>query len=175
MFTDLEGFSRGVAEFGIVHFLQLIHESQRVFVPCIEEHDGYLLKVEADSMLVIFHTVEKAVNCSIAMQRECKAYNQDKPDTGKLLLGVGLGYGKVLRIGDHDVFGAEVNAASKLGEDTAEAWEILITDSVQAAVEKCCEWKFDPIDYVPPGAKKFDPIDYVPPGAKSAARLKYKL
>src|ERR1041385_2591782 len=80
MFTDLEGFSRGVAEFGIVHFLQLIHESKRIFVPCIDEHDGYLLKIEADSMLVIFHTVEKAVNCSIAMQRECKAYNKDKPD-----------------------------------------------------------------------------------------------
>jgi hypothetical protein len=29
--------------------------------------------------------------------------------------------------GDDDVFGAEVNAASKLGEDTAKAWEILVT------------------------------------------------
>lgn len=28
MFTDLVGFSRVVEAFGIVHFLQLIHESQ---------------------------------------------------------------------------------------------------------------------------------------------------
>lgn len=30
MFTDLAGFSRRVAEFGIIHFLQTIFESQRV-------------------------------------------------------------------------------------------------------------------------------------------------
>ena len=40
MFTDLSGFSRQVAEFGIIHFLQVIYESQRMLVPCIEEHDG---------------------------------------------------------------------------------------------------------------------------------------
>ena len=38
----------------------------------------------------------------------------------------------MLRIGDLDVWGREVNAASKLGEDTARAGEILLT---KAAVE----------------------------------------
>src|SRR5260221_12418859 len=54
MFTDLSGFSRNAAQFGIIHFLQVIFESQRLFVPCIEQHDGILLKLEGDSMLVIF-------------------------------------------------------------------------------------------------------------------------
>ena len=36
MFTDLSGFSRGVADFGIIHFLQIIYESQRVLIPCID-------------------------------------------------------------------------------------------------------------------------------------------
>ncbi|MFH0844557.1 MAG: adenylate/guanylate cyclase domain-containing protein, partial [Pseudomonadota bacterium] len=44
MFTDLAGFSRRVAEFGIIHFLQIIYESQRLLVPCIDEHDGILVK-----------------------------------------------------------------------------------------------------------------------------------
>ena len=30
MFTDLSGFSRQVAEFGIIHFLQMIYESHRL-------------------------------------------------------------------------------------------------------------------------------------------------
>ena len=58
----------------------------------------------------------------------------NKSEEEKVLLCVGLGYGKVLRIGDMDVFGQEVNAASKLGEDTAKAGEILTT---QAVKDKC--------------------------------------
>src|SRR5512137_2595103 len=59
MFTDLSGFSRNVAEFGIIHFLQTIYEAERILVPIIEAHDGILLKVEGDSFLVIFRNVQK--------------------------------------------------------------------------------------------------------------------
>lgn len=133
MFTDLSGFSRGVAEFGIIHFLQVILESQRVLIPVIEAHDGILLKTEGDSFLVIFRRVESGINAAIDMQRTLEAYNVDKSDAEKVLLCVGLGFGKILRIGDTDVFGAEVNAASKLGEDTAKAWEIIVTEAVKVA------------------------------------------
>ena len=162
MFTDLSGFSRQVAEFGIIHFLQVIYESQRMLVPCIEEHDGILLKLEGDSMLVMFRSVNRALECGINMQRLLSRYNKTKPETDKILLCLGIGYGQVLRIGDDDVFGAEVNAASKLGEDTAEPWEILVTDSVVKELEG--------LDGV-----TFDAIDYVPPGAKQAFRVAYEL
>ena len=59
MFTDLSGFSRGVAKFGIIHFLQTIQESERLLVPLIDEHDGILLKVEGDSFLVIFRNARR--------------------------------------------------------------------------------------------------------------------
>jgi class 3 adenylate cyclase len=134
MFTDLSGFSRRVAEFGIIHFLQTIHESERILLPVVEEHDGILLKVEGDSFLVIFRNARKALQCAIEMQRTVGAYDADKSDEEKILLCVGLGYGRMLRIGDADVYGAEVNAASKLGEDRAKAWEILVTEAVK---ERC--------------------------------------
>ncbi|HLE29477.1 MAG TPA: adenylate/guanylate cyclase domain-containing protein [Anaerolineales bacterium] len=152
MFTDLAGFSRNVAAFGIIHFLQVIYESQRVLVPCIDQHDGILLKMEGDSMLVIFRNVTKALECAIAMQKTLKAYNAGKPETDQILLSVGLGYGRVLRIGDQDVFGSEVNAASKLGEDTAKAWDILVTGSVKKAAEDIPRFVFEPIEDIPPGA-----------------------
>ena len=47
--------------------------------------------------------------------------------------------------------GAEVNAASKLGEDTAEAWEILVTGSVK----NMCSMEnifFEKLDEAPAGA-----------------------
>jgi len=152
MFTDLAGFSRHVARFGIIHFLQTIYESDRVCVPVIEEHDGILLKAEGDSLLVIFRNVQKAILSAIEMQRRLRLYNEDKDDEETVLLCVGLGFGRVLRIGDTDVFGAEVNAASKLGEDTAKAGEILVTEAVKDAASEIADVSFEPIEETPPGA-----------------------
>ena len=153
MATDLAGFSRRVAEFGIIHFLQTIHESERILVPVIEDHDGILLKVEGDSFLVIFRNTQKALRAAIEMQKTTQRYNQGKLPEEHVLLCVGLGFGRVLRIGDADVFGAEVNAASKLGEDIASAHEILVTQAVRDAAT-LPDVEFEEIEEVPPGASK---------------------
>jgi adenylate cyclase len=163
MFTDLSGFSRGVAEFGIIHFLQVIHESQRILVPCIDRHDGILLKSDGDSLLVIFRTATGALACSLAMQQAVRDYNRGRTPAEQVLLCIGLGYGPVLRIGDRDVFGAEVNAAAKLGEDTAKAHEILVTGAVRDAVAGS-----------EPAGVDFEPIDALPPGAREAFRAVYR-
>src|SRR5215468_10875174 len=51
MFTDLSGFSRRVAEFGIIHFLQVIYEQKKLLLPIVEAYDGLLLKEEGDSFM----------------------------------------------------------------------------------------------------------------------------
>ncbi|HJW95947.1 MAG TPA: adenylate/guanylate cyclase domain-containing protein [Thermoanaerobaculia bacterium] len=153
MATDLAGFSRNVAEFGIIHFLQTIYESERVLIPVIEKHDGILLKVEGDSFFVIFRNVQKAIRASIEMQQTTMRYNAARIPQEHVLLCVGLGFGRVLRIGDADVFGAEVNAASKLGEDIAKAHEILVTKAVRDAAESLVGISFEPIEDCPPGAQ----------------------
>ena len=169
MFTDLAGFSRRVAEFGIIHFLQTIHEAQRILVPCIERHDGILLKTEGDSLLVIFRSAARALECALAMQRTARDYNRDRDDAEQVLLCVGLGCGRLLRIGDHDVFGAEVNAAAKLGEDTAKAWEILVTGAVRQAAQEARDAGSLP---EPVG---FEALPDAPPGAEAAFRVTYRL
>ena len=73
---------------------------------------------------------------------------------------MGLGYGDILKIGDADVFGAEVNAASKLGEDIAKESEILCTFNFLEAVNKLNKINFNEIDEIPPGAKKAYKINY---------------
>ncbi len=154
MATDLSGFSRHVVKFGIIHFLETIYESERILIPIIERHDGIFLKQEGDSSLVIFRNVEKAVEASLEMQKVLKEYNKDKPDEEKVLLCVGLGYGKMLHIGDTDVYGAEVNAASKLGEDTAKAYEILVTGEVVSRCTNMPHVSFKEIPTTPPGSAK---------------------
>ena len=133
MFTDLVGFSRQVARFGIIHFLQVILEQKRLLLPIIQRHDGILIKLEADSLLVLFRQASTAVTCAVAMQRACQAQSARRVAEDQVILCVGIGHGPVLKIGDDDVYGHEVNAASKLGEDTAEGNEILVTASARAA------------------------------------------
>ena len=155
MFTDLSGFSRGTEKFGIIHFMQIIFESERLVLPIIDDFDGLLVKSEGDSLLVLFKLPENAILCCNKIHEVLHEYNKTKSEEEQILFCVGLGYGDILNIGYADVFGAEVNAASKLGEDTANAWEILVTENVKYEIEskaKYLAFSFKKIDVVPPGA-----------------------
>ena len=152
LFTDLSGFSRQVAAFGIIHFLQIIFEQKRLLLPIAAQNDGILIKVEADSFLMIFKRASSALRCAIEMQHACQAYNVGRKPEEAVLLCVGIGFGKLLRIGDSDVYGQEVNAASKLGEDTAKANEILVTAAVRAAAGDMPDVSYDPLDLAVPGS-----------------------
>jgi class 3 adenylate cyclase len=134
VFTDLSGFARQVAKFGIIHFLQIIREQQRMLLPIVAAHDGILIKSEADSFLLLFKKPHQAVRCCVAMQKACQAYSARRAAEEQVILCCGIGYGRILKIGDDDVFGHEVNLASKLGEDIADAHEILVTRAVMSAV-----------------------------------------
>ena len=134
VFTDLAGFSRQVAKFGIIHFLQVMLEQQRLLLPIVEQHDGILIKIEADSFLILFKKPSQALHCCIAMERMCQKVNERRHAEDQIVLCCGLGFGKLLKIGDEDVFGHEVNLASKLGEDTAKGNEILVTRAAKEAI-----------------------------------------
>jgi adenylate cyclase len=134
VFTDLAGFSRQVAKFGIVHFLQVMLEQQRLLLPIVEQHDGIVIKIEADSFLILFKKANQAVRCAIAMQKMCQSVNTRRAAEEHIILCCGVGFGKILKVGDEDVFGHEVNIASKLGEDTAKGSEILVTRAAKDAV-----------------------------------------
>ena len=134
MFTDLSGFSRRTSEFGIVHFLQIIYEQRKLLLPIVESFDGLLIKEEGDSFMIMFRRTDRAVDCAIEMQRACRNVNERRKAEEQILLCLGIGYGRILRIGDQDVWGREVNNASKLGEDTAKAYEILLTGAAKAAL-----------------------------------------
>ena len=150
MATDLCGFSRGVAEHGIIHFLRIIHESERLLVPIVEQHRGVLLKVEGDSLFVIFARVQDALHAAIEMQRATHRWNTGKAAPEQMLLGIGLGYGRVIRTGPEDVYGNEVNSACVLGETFAKGYEILVTQAVR---DEARDLAFEPFPQVPPGAR----------------------
>lgn len=151
MFTDLSGFSRNVAEFWIIHFIQTIFESQRIFIPIIEDYDWILLKVEWDSFMIIFRNPLQAVECWIEMQKRLEKYNLFREDENeKIFLCLWIWYGKVIRIWDDDVFWEEVNSASKLWEDTAKSWQIYITKNVMEKIKNISSIKIEEMKNILP-------------------------
>ncbi|HUH00985.1 MAG TPA: adenylate/guanylate cyclase domain-containing protein [Kofleriaceae bacterium] len=152
MFTDLVGFSRHAAKFGIIHFLQIIHEQHQLLLPIISDGSGFLVKSEGDSYIVLFRSVRRAIECAVAMQRACQMASARRVDEEKILLCVGIGYGRILRVGEHEVWGTEVNAASRLGEDTARADQILVTSGAREAAGTMDGIEFQAIDAVAAGS-----------------------
>ena len=134
MFTDLVGFSRVVEAFGILHFLQLIQESETLFLPLIRQHAGTCLKREGDSLLAVFDTPRNALAAARAMVGATDRVNPGRAPEDRIEVCIGLGYGPVLLVDTEDVWGAEVNAASRLGEDIAGGGELLVTDAFRLAL-----------------------------------------
>ncbi len=134
MLTDLVGFSRAVEQFGILHFLQLIHESETLFLPLIQEHGGVCIKQEGDSLMVLFDSPQQALAASQRMIEVTHKVNPDRVPEEQIMVCIGLGFGTVLCIDDNNAWGAEVNAASRLGEDIAKGSEILVTEAFKNAL-----------------------------------------
>lgn len=140
VYTDLVGFSRKVEAFGIIHFLQIIYQSRQLFEPIVERYEGQILKEEGDSFLMIFRDPVTALQAAFAMHEAAENFSADKADEDRIDLCVGLGWGKVLKIDEVDVFGSEVNSACKLGEDRARKGENLATQSFADAVADKGNW-----------------------------------
>ncbi|KAF0250257.1 MAG: putative adenylate/guanylate cyclase [bacterium] len=143
--SDMSGFTKRTDEFGIIHFLTLIHEMQKLLSPIILSHSGFLLKTEADNIFAIFRDPVQSIRCAIAMNEATHFYNSRKSEEFQIMICIGIGYGKVIKIGDEDCYGNEVNYAFKLGEDTAKAGEILLTpDTYNTVVQHLTMLKFTP-------------------------------
>ena len=136
MVLDMSGFSRTTHELGIVPFLSMIHRMRRLAVPCVEAARGQLLKAEADNLFCLFETVDAAVDAARQIVERLNAANTDVPEERRLYASIGIGYGRLLNIEGHDVFGDEVNLASKLGEDIGERGEVLLTARAREQVRR---------------------------------------
>jgi len=145
VFTDMAGFSRRAARAGIVPFLVLIHQMRRITTPIVEAHAGFVLKDIADSQLLLFRDPRAALTACVAMQRALHTYNEGVAEPDRLYLGCGLGYGDILKLGDDDVFGVEVNFAAKLGEDLAGPYDIFLTPETVKAVKPSPGVKFEKV------------------------------
>lgn len=116
--ADMSGFSALTEAGGIVAALIAIRKFQVIAESQIDTHGGRVIKCVADDVFAAFPDVESAVACGHDL-------------TSLTPCSVGIGYGPVILL-DGDLWGSEVNAASRLGEDVAGHGEVMLTDKARA-------------------------------------------
>lgn len=131
---DMSGFSRLTRKYGIIHYLSMVRRMQLTTGPIVKSFDGYMIKYDADNCFALFPAPLNAVNAAIAMQHAFDAANILTADDLDIRIGCGIDFGRILVIGSEDCFGDAVNRASKLGEDVAEAGDILVTQEAMQLI-----------------------------------------
>ena len=133
VFTDTDDFTKLVARRGILHFLMLFDRAVQAVTPAVVRHVGDVVKVEGDSLLLRFADVASACRAVRGMEAALTRLRRGRPKDEFLAFSYGIGFGDVLDL-EHDVFGLEVNIASKLGEDMAKRGQVLLTPAAAAAL-----------------------------------------
>jgi len=136
---DMCGFSRLTMRYGITHFLAMIRRLGIIVRPEIAAASGRVVKAEADNVFATFDDVPQALAAARAIHRSLANANSFLPEDWDLHAGIGIGYGPLLLIGTHDLFGSEMNLASKLGEDVAGRGEILLSAAAYKRVAEANE------------------------------------
>ena len=134
VFTDTEDFTTRTVKDGILHFLmifdRLVGQAEKV----VARSGGDIVKVEADSLLLRYDDAAAACAGVEALEALLRRTNRALPANERLRFSYGIGYGDVLDL-DADLFGLEVNLASKIGEDLARPGEALLTPQAAAALD----------------------------------------
>ncbi len=120
---DMSGFSLTVRREGILAYLGMIRRMQLITTPIIATHGGDIVKHEADNVLAVFDETASAVRAGLEIQAQLLAQTGDRP----IRVSIGIDFGRFLHVPGRDCFGDAVNTAFKLGEDLADAGELLIT------------------------------------------------
>ena len=109
--ADVVGYS-ALMERDEAGTLERLKASRRqIFDPCIAKHDGRIVKLMGDGVLVEFASVVSAVQCALEVQQANRAGSDGTGEPIRYRIGINLG--DVIVDGD-DIYGDGVNVAARL-------------------------------------------------------------
>jgi TolB-like protein/Tfp pilus assembly protein PilF len=138
--ADVVGYSRlmGADEAGTLSALKA-HRRELVD-GCIAEHQGRIVKLTGDGMLVEFPSVVNAVACADRIQKEMNTRNVDVPEGRRIAFRIGVNLGDVM-IEDDDIYGDGVNIAVRI-EALAQTNGICVSQVVRDQVRDKLDLSF---------------------------------
>ena len=108
---------------------------REVLSEIIRARRGHIFKCVADNVLALFDSPLDAVHAAAEAGARLPA---------EARVCIGIGHGPLMLFpGEEDYFGMEVNLASKLGEDTAEPGEVLLTEAAYRAMPEAFRSAFE--------------------------------
>ena len=143
MAVDMSGFTRLVRQHGTVHYVAMIRRMHDVACRIIPETGGRLVKFDADNFTALFETASLALGGAESLQRALEADNAGHPRSARIVTSIGIAWGDVLDVPGYDANGDPINLGYKLGEDLAEAGEILIDAAAYDELETPDRQRFD--------------------------------
>jgi adenylate cyclase len=135
VFTDTSDFTVRTARDGILHCLMLFARLADRARQAVRRCGGEILKMEGDSWLLRFDDVASACGGVLALEAVIGRANRGRPENEQLRFAYGIGYGEVLDL-EADMYGLEVNLASKIGIELARPGEVLLTPAAAAALDR---------------------------------------
>ena len=139
--ADVVGYSRlmGADETGTLAALKTLRTD---FIDGkITEHQGRIVKLTGDGMLVEFPSVVNAVGCAAELQRGMRDRNASVPQDRRIEFRIGVNLGDVIVEGE-DIFGDGVNVAARL-ESIAKPGGVTISGSVRDHVGNRLDLAFE--------------------------------
>jgi adenylate cyclase len=139
--ADVVGYSRlmGTDETGTLAALKAVQTD--LVGGKIAEHQGRLVKLTGDGMLVEFPSVVNAVACAAEVQRGMRVRNAAVPQERRIEFRMGVNLGDVIVEGA-DIYGDGVNVAARL-ESIAKPGGITISGSVRDHVGNRLDLAFE--------------------------------
>ena len=139
--ADVVGYSRlrQADEEGTLERLKVLWRD--ILMPNVGQHQGRIVKVMGDGVLVEFGSAVDAVACAMALQAGLVGAMQGIEAAQQVVLRIGINLGDVMVEGA-DLYGDGVNVAARL-EGIAEPGSIYLSASVHEQVRRKMEAEFD--------------------------------
>ena len=113
MYADMVGYSRliGSDDAGTLDRLRTLRRN--LIDPAIDEHGGRIVQTGGDSLLIVFDSIDGAVQCAVKVQREIPTHDGDQPPDRAIQFRIGINIGDAIADGT-DLHGDAVNVVARL-------------------------------------------------------------
>src|SRR5262245_19368785 len=141
--ADVVGYSRlmGLDEAGTLAALKA-HRREMADAK-IAEHQGRIVKLTGDGMLVEFSSVVNAVACAAEIQRRMRERNVDVAEDRRIEFRIGINLGDVI-VEDNDIYGDGVNVAARI-EAIAKPGGVAVSGTVRDHIGNRLDLAFEDV------------------------------
>ena len=139
--ADVVGYSRLMEQDEAGTLAALKTRRNAVLVPLVAQHNGRVVKVMGDGVLVEFGSAVDAAQCAVELQKGFSGANQGVAVASCIVLRIGINLGDVIIEGS-DIYGDGVNIAARL-EGLAEPGGIYVSASVYDQIAGKLELSFE--------------------------------